>query len=162
MTSCVYFKMFHNRQSPDVETISFTGTEIKLLELKRSIVEIKKFSQGMNFDLTILDAENPSRGSDDFDFDVMHLFMNSASACIYVVPTSSLLCTIVDIYTYIYHTLLLYTPCYSNNYSYSLLLVYKALAHSFIHSFFIPSSLVTFCQSTRTTTLLCPRIPQWW
>lgn len=63
MTSCVYFKMFHNRQSPDVETINFTGTQIKLLELKRSIVEIKKFSKGMNFDLTILDAENPSKGT---------------------------------------------------------------------------------------------------
>lgn len=62
MASCVYFKMFHNRQSPDVETVSFSGNEIKLLELKRSIVEIKKFSQGMNFDLTILDAETPSRG----------------------------------------------------------------------------------------------------
>lgn len=53
--------MFHNRQSPDVETVHFSGTQIKLLELKRSIVEIKKFSQGMNFDLTISDADNSSK-----------------------------------------------------------------------------------------------------
>jgi hypothetical protein len=58
--------MFHNRQSPDVETVSFSGTEIKVLELKRSIVEIKKFSQGMNFDLTILDAENLTRGREKY------------------------------------------------------------------------------------------------
>ena len=62
MTSCVYFKMFHNRQNPEVETVNFTGNQIKLLELKRSIVDIKKFSQGMNFDLTISDLDNPSKG----------------------------------------------------------------------------------------------------
>jgi hypothetical protein len=52
--------MFH---SPDVvEAVNFSGTQIKLLELKRAIVEKKKFSKGMNFDLNIQDAENPSRG----------------------------------------------------------------------------------------------------
>lgn len=61
MTSCVYFKMFHNRQGSDVETVNFTGSEIKLLDLKRAIVDIKKFSQGMDFDLTILDANNLSK-----------------------------------------------------------------------------------------------------
>lgn len=55
MTSSVYFKMHHGN---DVLPVNFTGHQIKLLDLKRSIMELKNISKGLDFDLKITDADS--------------------------------------------------------------------------------------------------------
>lgn len=51
MASTVKFKF---KSARDYDTVSFAGTGIKLLDLKRAIVEQKKLHQGMEFDLNIV------------------------------------------------------------------------------------------------------------
>jgi hypothetical protein len=58
MTSSVYFKMHHGNE---VLAVNFTGHQIKLLDLKRSIMELKNISKGLDFDLKITDAENEQK-----------------------------------------------------------------------------------------------------
>jgi hypothetical protein len=51
--SVVHFRMIHGNQS---EQITFSGTNgIKLIDLKKEIVDKKKISSGLDFDLTISD-----------------------------------------------------------------------------------------------------------
>jgi hypothetical protein len=57
MTSSVYFKYSHAKEP---EPIFFTGNQIKVLDLKRSIVDMKNLKGGMDFDFKINDAENAS------------------------------------------------------------------------------------------------------
>ena len=59
MSSSVYFRMKHGTVS---EPINFDGHQIRLLELKRAIIEKKQLRSGLDFDLQISDAENSSRG----------------------------------------------------------------------------------------------------
>lgn len=55
MSSVIFFRLHHGRQS---EQISFEGNGLKLLELKKQIIERKSFS-GFDFDLKVVD-ENDS------------------------------------------------------------------------------------------------------
>ena len=51
------------------EPISFTGHQIKLMDLKRSILEKKEMKNGFDFDLRITDADNSTKvyeGEDSF------------------------------------------------------------------------------------------------
>ena len=54
MTSSVSFRMFHGKQD-QMETILFSGNSIILLDLKREILERKKMSGSLDFDLKIID-----------------------------------------------------------------------------------------------------------
>lgn len=51
MASTVKFKF---KSAREFDTVSFPGTGIKLLDLKRAIVEQKRLHQGMEFDLTVV------------------------------------------------------------------------------------------------------------
>lgn len=51
MASTVNFKF---KSAREYDSVSFPGTGIKLLDLKRAIVEQKKLHQGMEFDLKIV------------------------------------------------------------------------------------------------------------
>ncbi|CBN77544.1 conserved unknown protein [Ectocarpus siliculosus] len=51
MASMVKFKF---KSAREYDSVSFPGTGIKLLDLKRAIVEQKKLHQGMEFDLNIV------------------------------------------------------------------------------------------------------------
>lgn len=51
MASTVKFKF---KSAKEYDTVSFPGTGIKLLDLKRAIVDQKKLHQGMEFDLNIV------------------------------------------------------------------------------------------------------------
>jgi len=44
-----------------VEQVNFTGHQINLLDLKRSILELKRMTSGLDFDLKLTDAENSSK-----------------------------------------------------------------------------------------------------
>lgn len=59
MTSTVHFRMFHGKES---EPISFTGQSIRVLDLKRQIVEKKSIKTGLDFDFEITDAADSSAG----------------------------------------------------------------------------------------------------
>ena len=61
MSSVVHFRMFHANQS---EPINFDGHQIRLLDLKKAIVE-KKYGNkpGIDFDLRVSDADNISKGT---------------------------------------------------------------------------------------------------
>ncbi len=52
MASCVHFKF---KSSKDFETITFPGSFIKLIDLKRAVVEAKSLHKGMDFDLSVVD-----------------------------------------------------------------------------------------------------------
>jgi hypothetical protein len=45
----------------EVLAVNFTGHQIKLLDLKRAIMELKNISKGLDFDLKITDAENDQK-----------------------------------------------------------------------------------------------------
>ena len=60
MASVVYFRMQHGKIS---EPISFTGHQIKLIDLKRAILEKKEMKTGFDFDLKIIDADNSTKGN---------------------------------------------------------------------------------------------------
>ncbi len=55
MTSSVHFKMHHGN---DVLAVNFAGHQIKLLDLKRSVMELKNIAKGLDFDLKITDADS--------------------------------------------------------------------------------------------------------
>lgn len=46
-----------------MEPVQFTGHQLRLLDLKRTIVEQKKMSSAMDFDLKITDAEDKNKGT---------------------------------------------------------------------------------------------------
>jgi hypothetical protein len=52
MASAVNFRMHHGSES---SCVNFVGNGIKVLELKREILERKKFSGSSDFDLKIVD-----------------------------------------------------------------------------------------------------------
>lgn len=58
MTSSIFVRMTHAK---DLEPIHFTGNQIKSLELKRLIVDLKNLNKGMDFDFKIND-ENSHAG----------------------------------------------------------------------------------------------------
>jgi len=57
--SVIHFRMYHGKDS---EPITFSGDSIKLLDLKKEIVEKKKISGTLDFDLKISDENNPAKG----------------------------------------------------------------------------------------------------
>ena len=57
MTSQVFFRMQHGKA---MEPISFSGPSIKLIDLKRAVLEKKDLKTGLDFDLRVVDAENAS------------------------------------------------------------------------------------------------------
>lgn len=59
MASTVKFKF---KSARDYDIVSFPGTGIKLLHLKRAIVEQKKLHQGMEFDLNIVNDKTKQGG----------------------------------------------------------------------------------------------------
>ncbi len=52
MSSCVHFKF---KSAKAFETITFSGSFIKLIDLKRAVVEAKSLQKGMDFDLSVVD-----------------------------------------------------------------------------------------------------------
>lgn len=59
MSSVIYFRMHHGKNS---EQINFEGAGLKLLELKKAIVEKKSISGSLDFDLKVLDENDPKKG----------------------------------------------------------------------------------------------------
>lgn len=62
MTSVIYFRS-SSATAALMEPVNFTGQQLRLLDLKRAIVEQKKMSSAMDFDLKITDAEDKTRGA---------------------------------------------------------------------------------------------------
>ncbi len=52
MSSSVHFKF---KSAKDFEEIAFAGPFIKLIDLKRAVVEAKSLHKGMDFDLSVVD-----------------------------------------------------------------------------------------------------------
>ena len=61
MSSVIYFRL-KSATAAQVEPVHFTGHQLRLLDLKRAIVEQKKISSAMDFDLKVTDAEDKSKG----------------------------------------------------------------------------------------------------
>jgi hypothetical protein len=61
MSSVIYFRLKSSKAS-DLDPIHFTGHQMRLLDLKRAVVERKKMSSAMDFDLNVVDAEDSSKG----------------------------------------------------------------------------------------------------
>lgn len=55
MTSSVSFKMFHTKSQDQAETVMFPGHSIQLLIFKKEVLERKKMSGSLDFDLKITD-----------------------------------------------------------------------------------------------------------
>ena len=55
MTSSVSFKMFHTKNQDQSETVLFPGHSIQLLNFKKEVLERKKMSGSLDFDLKITD-----------------------------------------------------------------------------------------------------------
>lgn len=66
MASSVSFRMFHGKQD-QLESILFSGNSIQLLDLKREILDRKKMSSSLDFDLKIID-ENGKEFKDDNEY----------------------------------------------------------------------------------------------
>ncbi|CAM9482682.1 unnamed protein product [Choristocarpus tenellus] len=62
MASTVKFKF---KSAREYDTVSFPGTGIKLLDLKRAIVEQKRLHQGMEFDLTVVNDQTKEEYKND-------------------------------------------------------------------------------------------------
>ncbi|CAM9204044.1 unnamed protein product, partial [Scytosiphon promiscuus] len=62
MASTVKFKF---KSAREYDVVSFPGTGIKLLDLKRAIVEQKKLHQGMEFDLNIVNDRTKQEYKED-------------------------------------------------------------------------------------------------
>ena len=60
MNSKVYFRM-QIAKSKTLEPITFTGHQIRLLDLQRAIMEKKNMKEGSDFDLVLMDAEDTSK-----------------------------------------------------------------------------------------------------
>lgn len=56
--SVVHFKMHHGKET---EQVHFSGNGIKLIDLKREIVEKKKFTSTIDFDLQITDENKKGK-----------------------------------------------------------------------------------------------------
>lgn len=69
MASTVKFKF---KSARVYDTVSFPGTSIKLLDLKRAIVEQKRLHQGMEFDLTVVN-DKTKEGAYIFMSTTLHL-----------------------------------------------------------------------------------------
>lgn len=48
-------------KSKTLEPITFTGNQIRLLDLQRAIMEKKNMKEGSDFDLVLMDAEDTSK-----------------------------------------------------------------------------------------------------
>ena len=59
MSSMIFFRMHHGRQS---EQIAFDGPGMRLLDLKKSILEKKKIGGSLDFDLKVNDENEPDKG----------------------------------------------------------------------------------------------------
>ena len=62
MSSVIYFRL-SSATAAQMEPVQFTGHQLRLLDLKRAIVEQKKMSSAMDFDLKITDAEDKNKGT---------------------------------------------------------------------------------------------------
>lgn len=62
--SVVHFRMHHGKDS---EQITFSGNGIKLLDLKKEIVDKKKITGTLDFDLKIVDEQNKGKSRPDND-----------------------------------------------------------------------------------------------
>ena len=61
MSSVIYFRMKHGKE---FEPIHFDGHQIRLLDLKRAMLELKQIKSGVDFDLHIVDSDNDTRGKE--------------------------------------------------------------------------------------------------
>lgn len=59
MSSVIYFRMHHGRQ---FEQIHFEGPGLKLIDLKRIVIERKNIGGGLDFDLKIVDENDSEKG----------------------------------------------------------------------------------------------------
>lgn len=50
----IHFKF---KSAKEYDTVSFPGTAIRLIDLKKAIVDKKKLTKGLDFDLVIADAQ---------------------------------------------------------------------------------------------------------
>lgn len=51
----IHFKF---KSAKEFDTVTFAGTVIRVLDLKKAIIEKKKLNKGLDFDLVITDAQN--------------------------------------------------------------------------------------------------------
>lgn len=51
----IHFKF---KSAKEFDTVTFAGTVIRVLDLKKAIVDKKKLAKGLDFDLVITDAQN--------------------------------------------------------------------------------------------------------
>ena len=58
MSSVIYFRL---NAGTEMEPVHFTGHQLRLLDLKRAIVEKKKLATGLDFELDVRDAEVASK-----------------------------------------------------------------------------------------------------
>lgn len=78
--SVVHFRMHHGKDS---EQITFSGNGIKLLDLKKEIVDKKKITGTLDFDLKIVDEQNKEYVDDD------EIVPKNASVVVRRVPAKS-------------------------------------------------------------------------
>jgi DWNN domain len=57
--------MHHGKQA---EQVSFEGPGLRLLELKKAIVEKKAISGSLDFDLKVTDEDDPDKGGSGTNF----------------------------------------------------------------------------------------------
>lgn len=56
-TMSIHFKF---KSAKEYDTVHFPGIAIRLIDLKKAIVDKKKLAKGLDFDLVITDAQNGS------------------------------------------------------------------------------------------------------
>lgn len=61
MSSVIFFRL-SSATAGQMEPVYFTGHQLRLLDLKRAIVEQKKMSSSIDFDLKITDADIETKG----------------------------------------------------------------------------------------------------
>lgn len=59
MSSTIFFRLHHGKQS---EQITFEGNGLRLIELKKAIVEKKAMTGSLDFDLKVTDENDPEKG----------------------------------------------------------------------------------------------------
>lgn len=58
----IHFKF---KSAKEYDTVSFPGSVIRLIDLKKAIVEKKKLAKGLDFDLVVTDAQSGNVYEDD-------------------------------------------------------------------------------------------------
>jgi hypothetical protein len=82
------------KSAKDFDSVSFSGTVIRLFDLKRAIVEAKALHKGMDFDLSVINDQTKEGGLDfpDESASAAVLYELQATKCTYLLATSFDVC----------------------------------------------------------------------